>query len=394
MNIMVSLQSFKTLALCLLLLTLSVTAFSGEVTTQAIRIGATVSLSGKYRGPSGMIHNAYKLWAKQVNSRGGVLNRPVKLIIYDDQSREEQVKTLYKKLVTEEKVDLILSPYSTTLTFAASEVTEQAGLVMLASGASGRQIWERGYQYVFGVYALADRYFVGFLDLIARNGFGTVMLLYEKSGFPVSAAEGVRYWTDQFGLNIIYEEDFDSDRIFPRLLKKARVANADALIFCAYPPEVYKFIDMMNRAMFRPKAVTFTIAPVYSEFYAHAGTMAEGVFGPSQWEADERLPFPGTLKFIKDFKTFSGKVPTYHAASAYSACQILERAIAYTRSLDHNKIRDFIRALDTVTVMGRFKVDETGRQIGHNPIIIQWQKGKKEIVYPTKMSTALPRFDY
>jgi len=62
-------------------------------------------------------------------------------------------------------------------------------------------------------------------------------------------------------------------------------------------------------------------------------------------------------------------------------------------SLDQEKIRDFIHSLDTVTVIGRFKVDHTGMQIGHNPLLIQWQQGKKEIVYPTSLQTAPPIFD-
>ena len=86
-------------------------------------------------------------------------------------------------------------------------------------------------------------------------------------------------------------------------------------------------------------------------------------------------------------------MPSYHAASAYSACQILEKAIIQAQAIDHEKIRDYISSFDTITIMGRFKVDHTGRQVGHNPILIQWQNGKKEIVYPSKMSTSQPQFN-
>jgi branched-chain amino acid transport system substrate-binding protein len=135
-----------------------------------------------------------------------------------------------------------------------------------------------------------------------------------------------------------------------------------------------------------------SIASIHPDFYRKAGPIAERIFGPSQWEPDERIPYPGTTQFIQAFQTAYRKMPSYHAGSAYASCQILEQAVDDLHDIDHERIRDYISALDTVTVIGRFKVDPTGRQIGHNPILVQWQGGHKEIVYPTKMQTAPPHF--
>ena len=73
--------------------------------------------------------------------------------------------------------------------------------------------------------------------------------------------------------------------------------------------------------------------------------MAEGVFGPSQWEPDERIPFPGTKQFIIDYKSFTDIIPSYHAGSSYASCQIIENAIIHNKSFDQKKIRDFISSL-------------------------------------------------
>ena len=136
-----------------------------------------------------------------------------------------------------------------------------------------------------------------------------------------------------------------------------------------------------------------TIAPLHPAFHDTAGPIADGIFGPSQWEPDERIPFPGTMSFIHDFEQSFQKLPAYHAGASFAACQILERVISEVGTLDHEVLRDRISALDAVTVIGRFKVDHHGRQVGHNPILVQWQQGTKEIVYPAKMRTAMPRFD-
>ena len=358
-----------------------------------ILIGATVSSEGKYSEPSFMIQNAFKLWEQEVNLRGGLLGRPVKLILYDDKSQKKRVRQLYKKLIMEDKVDLVFSPYGTPLTLEASTVSEQSKMVMLACAASGEQIWEREYKYMFGVYALAKRYFVGLLDLMARKGFEKLAILYEDSPFHQDVAAGTAYWANRFGIDVILKKPFvNAKSEFPGLLEKTIDVDADGLIVSAYSQECYQFLDLMKKSKYRPKALALTIAPIHPDFYKKAGVIAEGVFGPSQWEPDERIPFPGTKKFIDGFVAYARKVPSYHAGSAYAASQILERAITQTKSLNHARIREYILSMDTVTVIGRFKVDHKGKQIGHNPIMIQWQKGEKEIVYPTKMQTASARF--
>lgn len=361
--------------------------------SKPILIGATVSLEGKYSEPSFMIRNGFRLWEQEVNNRGGLLGRPVKLILYDDKSLKERVRRFYEKLIEEEKVDLVFSPYGTPLTLVASEISERNKMVMLACAASGEQIWERQYKYVFGVYALAKRYFIGLLDLMAREGFENVAILYEDSPFHRDVAEGSALWAQRFGIDVVLEKSFISAQSeFPELMQKTIDANADGLIFSAYSRECHQFLDTMKKTKYRPRVMGMTIAPIHPDFYKKAGNIAEGIFGPSQWEPDERIPFPGTKKFIEGFVAYAKKVPSYHAGSAYAASQILERAITQTKSLEHNKIGEYIRAMDTVSVIGRFKVDYKGKQIGHNPITIQWQQGEKEIVYPTKMQTAAARF--
>ena len=387
-------MAFNALRLIIVLvLTLSIPSFAQEDETRPILIGATVSLEGKYSEPSFMVRKAFRLWEQEVNDSGGLLGRPVKLILYDDKSQKELVRKLYAKLIEQDKVDLVFSPYGTPLTLLASEVSEQKKMVMLACAASGEKIWERGYKYVFGVYALANRYYIGFLDLMAREGFETVAIIYENSPFHIDVAKGTESWSKRFGLRIAYKQSFtDAKPELPKLLKEAIKVNADGLIISAYPPDGYRSLNLIKKVNYKPKALGLSIIPTHPDFYRQAGQFAEGVFGPSQWEPDERIPFPGTQNFIEKFSTYASKIPSYHAGSAYAACQLMARAVSKTNSLDHNKIRDHIRSLDTVTVIGRFKVSHAGKQVGHNPILVQWQNKKKEIVYPTKMQTRPPRF--
>jgi len=359
-----------------------------------IKIGFTVSLSGKYREPSAMIHTAFQIWEQEINHHGGLLGRPIKLLTYDDQSDEKLVRPLYEKLIKADQVDLIFSPYGSPLTLAASEVSERHKMVMLAVGASGEEIWSRGYKYIFGIYAPARRYFIGFLDLMGRQGLTTVAILYEDSSFNRSAAQGAEEWAGRFGLKVSLSQGYrQGEAELPGLVAKMTRMNPDGLILSAYPDDGYVLLEQLRQTRRRPPALGIALAPTYDAFAQRAGSMAEGVFAPSQWEPLGRMPFPGSQEFIKAFKGRTQQPPQYHGAAAYAAGQILAKAVTAAGSLEQEKIRDAIRSLDTVTVIGRFKVDHTGMQIGHNPLLIQWQQGKKEIVYPTSLQTAPPRFD-
>jgi branched-chain amino acid transport system substrate-binding protein len=365
----------------------------GADTDNVVKIGLTVSKSGVYREPSTMIHTAFKIWEQETNARGGLLKHPVRLIVYDDQSKPELVRQFYRQLIEKDRVELVFSPYSTPLTLAASEVTEGHKYVMLACGASGEAIWSRGYRYIFGIYAPARRYFIGFLDLIARHGLTSVAVLSENSSFNLSCTQGVREWAPRFGLQVtlnrVYQKGEEFSRIIPELVKQ----QPDSLILCSYPDDGYLLLKELAKASYRPKTLCLAITPSYPDFGRRVGDMAEGVFGSSQWEPVSRMPFPGSREFIEKFQAATGQLPQYHAASAYAAGELLAKAVTAVGSLDQKKIRDFIQSLDTVTIIGRFKVDHTGLQIGHNPLIIQWQQGKKEIVYPTTMQSAPPRID-
>ncbi|MFW6360614.1 MAG: amino acid ABC transporter substrate-binding protein [Spirochaetota bacterium] len=360
---------------------------------EPIKIGASLSLTGIYREPSHMIKRGYELWVQETNANGGLLGRPLELQIVDDKSDVETARRIYQRFVDEQVVDLLFAPYGTPITLAVSEITEKAGYVLIAGGASGMQIWDRGYKYVFGVYSTADRYFIGFLDIAARHGIQQVSIIHENNPFNIDAAAGAVEWAAKFGIELHGIVDYTPGQTAAvELVRRADPNEKTALIISTYPDEGHAILKSLTDLRHTPAAVCMTIAPLHPMFAEQAGDMAEGVFGPSQWEPEERIPYPGTRQFISAFLDFAEVPPSYHAGSAFATGQVFDRAITETGSLDNAVLRDYISAMDTVTVIGRFKVDSTGKQIGHNPILIQWQDRKKEIVYPFRLQTAEPRF--
>jgi branched-chain amino acid transport system substrate-binding protein len=277
----------------------------------------------------------------------------------------------------------------------ASDISERNGYVMLACAASANVLFNRGCRRLFGIYSPADRYFIGLLDLMARQGFKTLSIIHEGNPFNRDVADGSELWARKFGLEVVFRRQFsEAPRSLTQAIDDLRSGHpsADGLIFSAYPPNCYRLLELLEEKNWRPPVIAQTIAPIHPDFSEKAGPAGDGVFSTSQWEPDERIPFPGTRQFIHDFTTETGLKPSYHAAAAYTACQILEKAVTTAGTIDHDKIRSVITSMDSVTVIGRFKVDHRGMQVGHNPFLIQWQDGEKKIVDPRKLQTASPRF--
>ena len=134
-------------------------ALAGTVTVQAapegepIRVGVTASLTGRLAAPGQEQLEGMQMWAQDLNGRGALLGRPVELVYYDDKSDPATSARLYEKLITQDKVDLLLGPYSSDLTLEASSVAEKHNFPMLATGAASTRIWSRGYRNIFGVDA-------------------------------------------------------------------------------------------------------------------------------------------------------------------------------------------------------------------------------------------------
>jgi branched-chain amino acid transport system substrate-binding protein len=210
-------------------------------------------------------------------------------------------------------------------------------------------------------------------------------------------ADGVIEWSDDFGVRVLGRHTYDpavsGEDGLEATVAHMLAADPDAIVVSTYPPDGYRVLEALRVAEDRlPKAIAMTITPVHPTFGRRAGAIAEGIFAPSQWEPITRIPFPETLRFITSFRQYAGTDPSYHAAAAYAGGRILEKAVSDTGTLEHARLAEYIGRLDSATIIGRFRVDSTGRQVGHTPMLIQWQDGHKQIVYPRSLRTATPRF--
>ena len=355
---------------------------------EPIKIGASVSTTGS-NGRTGLYQQeAFQLWESQKNASGGLLGRPVRFIIYDDQSDPTTGARLYERLLNEDKVDLVLGPYSSSVTQAVTQITERGKFPLLAAGASASDIWKRNYRYVFGVYSIAEDYFKSIvLEIAPAQGYKTAAVIYEDTLFPTSTALGAVEHLKTAGIQVVVEEKYPAKATdVSSVLTKVRDANPDMLIGGSYLPDAVLISRQSKELGVNPKLFAFSVGAAQPDFAEGLGADANFVLGPSMWEPE--IETPGNRAFVEEYRAkFPGRDPDYHSATGYSACQVLEAAVTAAGSLDREAIREQLVSLQMETVLpGKYQVTEQGQMIGHIPLTVQWQNGAKVIVTPEQFA--------
>lgn len=358
-----------------------------------IRVGASVAMTGKYSRTGQEQLNGYSMWLDDVNAAGGLLGKRVDLVHYDDESKPGTGAKLYEKLITDDKVDLLLGPYSSGVTLAASAITEKHAFPMVSTGASSSKIWQRGFQNVFGLYTPAEIYMDQILEFAKSHGNKKVALIYADTAFPRSVAKGVKAKVKALGMKLVFEEEYGKGSTdFSAMILKLKIHRPDLLIGGSYLPDSTAFMRQAKEYRFHAKMISFAVGPGLPDFGKNLGADAEGVMGNTQWE--HSLNLPGAEDFAKRYQARFGHTPGYHAAGGYGAGQVLEAAVKKTGSLDRDALRKTLFALETTTIFGRYSVDKTGRQTGKPGYAIQWIGGKRQIILPSAVQTHAPVYPF
>ena len=346
-----------------------------------IRVGATVSLSGQYTAFGQRQLNGMQMWADDVNARGALLGRGIELVYYDDKSDSETSAELYERLISEDNVDLLLGPYSSELTLAASSVAERHNFPMLATAASATKIFSRGYQNIFGMDVPANEYMTMFLEIAAEHGIKRIALIYADTEFAREVAEGVRAWKTSHGLDIVLDEAYDRDNPeFSGLVERIIRSNPEVVVGGTYLRDSIDFVRQAKASQLSPEFFVFTVGPGVIDFGKELGPDAEAIAGVVQWIRSGRLPQARDFAFRYEGKF--GYLPGVHAAIGYSAGQVLEAAVRLARSVERDKVREQLRSLIFRSLIGHFRVDETGKQIAKVNYVMQWQDGERRLILP------------
>ena len=370
-----------------------------------IRIGASLSMTGSFAELGQNQLRGYQLCVKHANEKGGVLGRKLELIFEDDKSQAPVAVRIYEKLITQDKVDAILGPYSSTITEAVASVTEKYRMPMMAPMASTTSIFRKGRKFVFMGQSPAEVYLEGLIDIAAKRGLKRVAVLSEDTLFPTATAQGTAELAKKTGLQVVLAESYPKGTTdFRPILTRIRAANPDVIAAATYFEDAVAITRALKDLDINPKLFGVTVGGDLPKFYEILGRDAEFVYGATQWlpelvtlRAGGLIPiarqYPGAAEFVEAHrKEFPGADLSYHSAGGYSGCEVLLEAIKRVGSLDGEKLRAAILKLNYHNVYGGFKVDEGGFQTAHKMVLFQWQDSRKAIVWPEELAADRPRF--
>ena len=377
-------------------------------------IGFTASQTGKFNVESNRQIGGINLWIEQVNAAGGLaLSDGVRVRFatkyYDDESSKDRVQALYTKLVSEDRADFLLSPYSSGLADAAAVIAEQRGRIMITAGAASDSTHGKGYGRVYQVFTPASRYLTGAFDLLSRLDpkARRIVFVHENDKFSTEVCAAAEQRARGLGFAVALNEGYEPGTAdFAPFLNKIGT-DTDAIMGGGHFADGATLAKQLFEKRTPAKFIALLVAPAEPKF-AELGESAVGIVGPSQWEPTANYSAekakalgvewygPSVAEFTAAYQARFHEEPSYHSAGGYVACLILQKALSAARTLDADKVRMAMDGIDMMTFFGRIRFDTDpsrhGLQKGHEMVYIQWQKdsqGKlvKQVVWPPEVQS-------
>lgn len=363
---------------------------AGDIPNE-IHIGATVSQSGHFSSEIGPFERLMKAWAEIVNAEGGLMVKsygkklPVKFTVYDDKSDQATVKKYYERLVTVDKVHLLLGPYSSPLTFAASTAAENHKVPFIAICANSPKIYERGFKWIVAVIDIGPRYTYRYWDMIKAEGQAkSVSFVVEDTIHPLGVFKGSKKLAEDGGLSVLTEDIVPADtKDFTPVITKIKEKNPDIVYVSSNIPFAVNFMKQAQEMNLNPRE--YHCIHHSGVFKDPLGETAECVVGQSYWVEGMKM---GDTKLIVDVLAKANiSEPMYPWSPAYvAAFQIVTAAIEKAGTLDNQVLMDILKGLKIQTVLGEAFFHETGYG-SINTYPSQIQKGVYNVIWPAEVST-------
>lgn len=375
-------------------------AFSQMAFAQGvIKIGAPLALTGGLADEAKKQQIAYGMWADRVNAAGGIdvggKKMKVELIESDYQSNAQRAQQMAEKMISQDKVDFLMSPFGSGHTKVVAGVAERYGVPVIAPSASSVSVFDQGYKYLFGTLApnsgLVEAMTQVFTE--AMPDVKTIAILGREDVFPKSMATAMEKAATDAGLKIVHTEYYPIGNLdFSASLSSIRAAKPDWIYVTGYDKDLILARKQMNDLRISAPIVTMITGPAYPEFRHNLGPLAENVTSVTWWhhattyEADD--VFGSTKAFFDEFSARAKAEPDYVGASSAAALIALQKAIEKAGTLDKAKVRDALAALDIMTFYGPIKFGPNGMNAGRELPVIQVQDGDVKLLYPPAIKQA------
>jgi branched-chain amino acid transport system substrate-binding protein len=357
-------------------------------TGDPIKIGYSMALTGGLapNGKSALL--AQKIWEEDVNAKGGLLGRPVKLVYYDDKSSPAEVPAIYTKLLDVDKVELVIGPYATAQIAPAMPIVMQKKrtfIALLGLAVNSEFNYPNYFVMIPSGPDAKPAFTKGFFDIaMAQNPKPqTVAIVAADQEFSRNAADGARENAQKAGLKVVYDKTYPpSTNDFAPIVRAIQATNPDVVVVCSYPPDSVGMVRAVNEIGFKPKMIGGGMVGLQATaIKMQLGPLLNGWTNYDFWLPVPKMEFPGVADLIKRYQARAaaeGVDPLgyYMAPWGYAQLQVLQQAVEGTKSLDDAKLGDYIRANTFKTVVGDVKFGAKGEWAQGRVLQVQFQNIK------------------
>ena len=379
---------------------------------EPIKIGFGMGLTGGLAASGKAALLAMKIWEDETNAEGGLLGRPVKLVYYDDQSNPATVPGIFSKLLDVDKVDLVVGDYGTNLLAPAMPIVIQHNMTFL--GLFGLDVnHEFHYPRFFMMLPTGgpdpSRSFSEpfFKVAAAQNPKPkTLAIIAADAEFARNAADGARANAKAVGLDIVYDKTYPPTTAdYSPIVQAIQAANADVVFSASYPPDAVGMVRAANEVGLKSKLFGGGLVGLqYASIKTQLGPQLNGIVNYDFWEPAKTLQFSGVLDFLKKYQAKAASegvdpLGYYLPPFAFANLQVLAQAVEGAKSLDQDKLADYLRQSTFKTVVGDIKFGPNGEWAEPRVLEIQFHDitgngldqfkddGKQTILWPSAYKT-------
>jgi branched-chain amino acid transport system substrate-binding protein len=360
---------------------------------EAILIGGTIAQSGPMSAEVGPFKKMMDTWAEMVNDTGGVHVKaygkklPLKFVLYDDASKQENAVKFYERLVTVDKVHLLIGPYSSPLTFAASAVAEKHGIPMVAAQANSTAIFTRGFKWLVGVIDDGPKWSNHYFDLLQAEGQArTIGFVIQDTLHAKEVGSGAVPRAQAIGLEVLAEETVQANSTdFTAVIAKLKTANPDIVYVSAFPPFAIGFYKQALELDLQPRE--YHIIHHGAAFRNAVGeASANYVTGENYWMPGITYGHPGVFEDL--LKRTGIRIEDFPWASIHMfAFEAIQAALERADALGPEALLAALKGLQITTIGGPLSFDAKTGQGTLNPFPTQIQRGQYVTLWPKAIAT-------
>lgn len=365
---------------------------SADKNSRPLKIGMSLPLTGAVADVAKSGNEGYQLWASDVNATGGLLGRKLQLIVHDDGFDPNQTGSDYTRLISQDKVDLLLGTFSSLLNAPASAIAARQGMLYIEPSGGSAQLFTRGFKNLFFAQpatttSLPDQ-FVKLVTAMPAGQRPTTAAYVTQDDPSASPAVAIfKTKLEALGIKTVYNQTYDpSTTNFDTIASAVKHAAPELVVQGAVSSDGAQFVKSLQKLSFSPKMLFQTNSPTDASYPTAIGAKnSEGVFTAEAWSA--KAKYPGNAEFVAAYSKKFGSAPTEDAANSYTAGQVLAAAVKAVGKIDQAALAAWLHTHTVDTIVGPLKWDATGVPQG-TLLLAQWQSGVLQIIAPSTAATS------